>query len=170
MSRRAWRRVAAQPFERRRGSAGIMQTPTDVTRTASVHWEGDVSRGKGTVTAESGFVTADYSFGTRFSGDPGTNPEELLAASHAACYTMALSLALTRDGHPPTSIDTKAAVLLRRDDQGVMIPRIDLTTTVTAPGVDADEFQRLAKGAKENCPISRALHAVEIELDARLNP
>ena len=147
-----------------------MQTPTDVTRTASVHWEGDVSRGKGTVTAESGFVTADYSFGTRFSGDPGTNPEELLAAAHAACFTMAMSLALTRDGHPPTAIDTKASVHLHRDAQGVTIPRIDLLTTVTAPGVDADEFQRLAKGAKENCPVSRALHAVEIELEARLNP
>jgi lipoyl-dependent peroxiredoxin len=147
-----------------------MQTPTDVTRTASVHWEGDIARGKGTVTAESGFVTADYSFGTRFSGDPGTNPEELLAAAHAACFTMAMSLALTRDGHPPTAIDTKASVHLHRDEQGVSIPRIDLMTTVTAPGVDADEFQRLAKGAKENCPVSRALNAVEIELDARLNP
>jgi osmotically inducible protein OsmC len=147
-----------------------MQTPTDVTRTATVHWEGDVARGKGTVKAESGFVTADYSFGTRFSGDPGTNPEELLAAAHASCFTMALSLALTRDGHPPASIDTKAAVHLHRDDQGVTIPRIDLTTTVTAPGVDADEFQRLAKGAKQNCPVSRALNTVEIELDARLNP
>jgi osmotically inducible protein OsmC len=147
-----------------------MQTPTDLTRSASVHWEGDVAHGKGTVTAESGFVTAGYSFGTRFSGDPGTNPEELLAAAHAACFTMALSLALTRDGHPPTSIDTTAGVRLHRDDQGVTIPRIDLTTTVTAPGVDADEFQRLAKGAKQNCPVSRALNAVEIELDARLNP
>ena len=147
-----------------------MQTPTDVTRTASVHWEGDVARGKGTVTVESGFVTADYSFGTRFSGDPGTNPEELLAASHAACFTMAMSLALTREGHPPDSIDTKAAVHLHRDDQGVSIPRINLTTTVKAAGIDADEFQRLAKGAKENCPISRALHSVEIELEARLNP
>ena len=147
-----------------------MQTPTDITRTASVHWEGDVSRGKGTITAESGYVTADYSFGTRFSGDPGTNPEELLAAAHAACFTMALSLALTRDGHPPASIDTKASVLLRRDDQSVMIPKINLTTTVTAPGVDPEEFQRLAKGAKQNCPISRALNAVEIELEARLNP
>lgn len=147
-----------------------MQTPTDLTRTASVHWEGDVSRGKGTVTAESGFVTAGYSFGTRFSGDPGTNPEELLAAAHASCFTMALSLALTRAGHPPTSIDTKAGVHLHRDDQGVTIPRIDLTTTVTAPGVEADEFQQLANGAKQNCPVSRALSAVEIALDARLNP
>jgi osmotically inducible protein OsmC len=83
---------------------------------------------------------------------------------------MALSLALTRDGHPPSAIDTKAAVHLRRDGQGFAIPRIDLTTIVTAAGVDADEFQRLAKGAKENCPISRALNAVEIELDAQLNP
>ena len=145
-----------------------MQPPDDITRTATVHWEGDVSRGKGTITAESGQVTAGYSFGTRFSNEPGTNPEELLAASHAACFTMALSLALTRDGHPPAAIDTKASVHLKRDGQGFMISRIDLTTTVTAPGVDAEEFQRLAKGAKQNCPISRALNSVEIELDAQL--
>jgi lipoyl-dependent peroxiredoxin len=147
-----------------------MQPPDEITRTASVHWEGDVSRGKGTIAAESGQVTAGYSFGTRFSNEPGTNPEELLAASHAACFTMALSLALTRDGHPPAAIDTKAGVHLHRDGQGFVISRIDLATTVTAPGVDAEQFQRLAKGAKENCPISRALNAVEIELDARLNP
>ncbi len=147
-----------------------MQPPDEITRTADVHWEGNISHGKGTIKAESGLVTAGYSFGTRFSNEPGTNPEELLAASHAACFTMALTLALTRDGHPPTAIDTKASVHLKRDGQGFAIPRIDLSTTVTAPGVDADEFQRLAKGAKENCPISRALNAVEIELDARLNP
>src|ERR1700676_4010197 len=130
-----------------------MANTTEIVRTADVRWEGDVAHGRGTIATESGKVAAEYSFGTRFSGDPGTNPEELLAASHAACFTMALSMALTRDGHPPTAIDTKASVHLHRDEQGVSIPRIDLTTTVTAPGVDPDEFQRLAKGAKQNCPI-----------------
>jgi osmotically inducible protein OsmC len=147
-----------------------MQTPEDIARTASVHWEGDVARGKGTIATESGFVSAAYSFGTRFSGDPGTNPEELLAASHAACFTMAMSLALTRAGHPPTAVDTTARVHLRRDNQGLDVPLIELTTTATASGLDADEFQKLAIAAKENCPISRALRAVEIRLDASLNP
>jgi len=147
-----------------------MQTPDEIVRSAAVHWEGDVARGKGEISAESGFVKAGYSFGTRFSGDPGTNPEELLAASHAACFTMALSLALTREGHPPTAIDTTAKVHLKRENQGFDVPRIELNTTATAPGLDAEEFQRLAKGAKENCPISRALRATEIVLTATLNP
>ena len=147
-----------------------MQTPDDIVRSASVHWEGNISHGKGEIATESGFVKAGYSFGTRFSGDPGTNPEELLAASHAACFTMALSLALTREGHPPESIDTTARVHLRREGQGFDVPRIELTANVKTSGIDEDEFQRLAKGAKENCPISRALRAVEIALTANLNP
>ncbi|MDB5072508.1 MAG: peroxiredoxin, OsmC subfamily [Candidatus Eremiobacteraeota bacterium] len=147
-----------------------MQTPDDIVRSASVHWDGNISHGKGQIATESGFVKAGYSFGTRFSGDPGTNPEELLAASHAACFTMAMSLALTREGHPPESIDTVAKVHLRRENQGFDVPSIELTTNVKATGIQADEFQRLARGAKENCPISRALRAVEITLTANLNP
>jgi len=167
-------RARAAGLQRNRAHAvraqGRMQTPADIVRSASVHWEGDVSRGKGTITAESGYVTASYSFGTRFSNDPGTNPEELLAASHAACFTMALSLALTREGHPPEAIDTSARVHLRRENQGFDVPTIELSTTVKAAGLDDAEFQRLAKGAKENCPISRALRATEIVLTAKLNP
>ena len=147
-----------------------MQTPDDIVRSASVHWEGDIAKGKGTITAESGFVTAGYSFGTRFSKDPGTNPEELLAASHAACFTMALSLALTRAGHPPEAVDTTARVHLRRESQAFDVPSIELSTAVKAAGIDEEEFQRLAETAKENCPISRALKAVEIKLTASLNP
>jgi osmotically inducible protein OsmC len=147
-----------------------MQTPDDIARTASVHWDGDIAKGKGTIATESGLVKAGYSFGTRFSNEPGTNPEELLAASHAACFTMALSLALTRAGHPPTAIDTTARVHLKREGQGFDVPLIELTTTATVSGVDAAEFEELAKGAKENCPISRALRAVEIKLEAKLNP
>jgi osmotically inducible protein OsmC len=147
-----------------------MQTPDDIARSASVHWEGDIARGKGTITAESGLVTAGYSFGTRFSNEPGTNPEELLAAAHAACFTMALTLALSRAGHAPTAVDTTARVHLKRDAQGFDVPLIELATTATVPALDADEFQKLAGAAKENCPISRALKAVEIRLDARLNP
>ena len=147
-----------------------MQTPEDIQRTASVHWDGDVAHGKGTITTESRLVTAGYSFGTRFSNEPGTNPEELLAASHAACFSMALSAAMTRAGHPPTTVDTTAKVHLHREGAGFDIPRIELVTTVTAAGVSAEDFAALAAGAKENCPISRALRAVEITLDAKLNP
>ena len=145
-----------------------MNVPDDIARTASVHWDGDIAHGKGTITTESGLVTAGYSFGTRFSSDPGTNPEELLGASHAACFTMALAAALTRGGHAPTSVDTTAKVLLRKQGAGFEVPRIELTTTATVPGVDDAQFQEFAKGAKEGCPISKALGAIEITLDATL--
>jgi lipoyl-dependent peroxiredoxin len=147
-----------------------MQTPDEIIRAASVHWEGDTARGKGTIETESGFVKAGYSFGTRFSGDPGTNPEELLAAAHAACFTMAMSLWLTRAGHPPASVDTTARVHLEREGKGMDIPLIALTTTVVAAGLEPEKFQQLATEAKASCPLSRALRAVEITLDARLNP
>jgi osmotically inducible protein OsmC len=146
-----------------------MTTDQDITRSASVHWEGDISHGKGTVATESGLVKAGYSFGTRFSNDPGTNPEELLAAAHAACFTMALSVALTRAGHPPSSIDTEAHVHLHRSAAGAEIPRIALTTRVKAEGVDQAAFEQLAAGAKEGCPLSKALRAVDISLEAILN-
>ena len=148
----------------------LMQVPNDIARTASVHWEGDISHGKGKIGTESGTVTANYSFGTRFSNEPGTNPEELLAASHAACFTMALTQGLTRAGHPPAAVDTTARVHLRRDSQGFDVPLIELTTTATAPGLDAEQFKQIAAGAKALCPISRALRAVEITLVATLKP
>lgn len=145
-----------------------MNTPEDIARAATVHWEGDIARGKGTIAAESGLVNAGYSFGTRFSNEPGTNPEELLAASHAACFTMALSLALTRAGHPPKAIDTKATAHLQKVPDGFEISRIELTTTAQVDGVDAATFAQLADGAKQGCPISKALRAVPITLDAKL--
>jgi osmotically inducible protein OsmC len=147
-----------------------MNIPDDIARTAAVHWEGDIARGKGKIDTESGTVSGNYSFNTRFSNEKGTNPEELLAASHAACFTMALTLGLTRAGHPPAPVDTTARVHLRRDGEGFDIPLIELTTTVSAPGMDPQQFQQIAAGAKAQCPISRALRAVEITLDAKLNP
>src|ERR1700730_2920923 len=111
-----------------------MTNTTEIVRTADVRWEGDVAHGRGTIATESGKVAAEYSFGTRFSGDPGTNPEELLAASHAACFTMALSGELTRAGHPPKTIDTKAFVHLQRTNDGYEIPSIELTVTAAADG------------------------------------
>jgi len=145
-----------------------MHVPDDIARTAAVKWQGDVAKGHGSITTASGKVSADYSFGTRFTSEPGTNPEELLAASHAACFTMALSASLTRAGHPPTSIDTTAKVHLQKSGGGFEIPRIELSTTALVPGVNDNDFQHLAAQAKESCPISKALHAVPITLMATL--
>lgn len=139
-----------------------MHAPEEFSRTATVKWEGDVARGHGDITTGSGTVSASYSFGTRFSNEPGTNPEELLAAAHAACFTMALSAALTRAGHPPTSIQTTATVHLHRTSAGVEIPRIELATKVAVLNILPDEFENLANQAKETCPVSKALHAVPL--------
>jgi osmotically inducible protein OsmC len=139
-----------------------------IARSATIHWEGDIAHGRGAITTESGKVAAEYSFGTRFSGDPGTNPEELLAASHAACFAMATAAGLTRAGHPPKTVDTKALVHLARTDSGYEIPAIELTLTVSAEGLQVEEFQKLAAEAKENCPLSRALRAVPITMKATL--
>ena len=143
-----------------------MHVPEDIARTASVHWEGDVAKGHGTIKTGSGKITADYSFGTRFAGEPGTNPEELLGASLAACFTMALDATLTRAGHVPTSIDTTAKVHLHKQDGGFAIPSIELTTSAVVTGLLDDEYQHLAMQAKESCPIGKVLHAVTITLNA----
>lgn len=143
-------------------------TAPDITRTATVHWTGDVAHGRGSIATGSGKIAAEYSFGTRFSGDPGTNPEELLGAAHAACFTMAISGVLTRAGHPPTSLDTKAKVHLRRLEAGYEIGQIELEVTGTIPGVSAGEFTQMAEQAKETCPLSKALKAVPITLKATL--
>jgi osmotically inducible protein OsmC len=145
-----------------------MTTPQHIVRSASIHWEGDVAHGRGSIATESGKVAADYSFGTRFSGEPGTNPEELLGASHAACFTMALSAVLTRAGKPPTSLDTHARVAIQQVDGGFEIPSIELDVTGVVPGIGAGEFQQFATTAKETCPLSKALKAVPIALKATL--
>jgi osmotically inducible protein OsmC len=146
-----------------------MNPPDSIVRSATVHWEGDVAHGRGSIGTASGKVAADYSFGTRFSGDPGTNPEELLGASHAACFTMALSAVLSRAGHPPTALDTKAQVHLQREGAGFTISGIELATTGTVPGITAAEFETYANEAKESCPLSKALKAVPISLQATLS-
>ena len=146
-----------------------MSTITNILRSANVHWEGDISRGKGQISVESGLVSAGYSFATRFQNEPGTNPEELLAASHAACFSMALTAQLTRAGHPPSAIDTVAHVHLRPAGQTFDIAQIELETTVRAD-VDQATFEQAAAAAKDGCPISKALKAVPITLNAKLNP
>ena len=145
-----------------------MATTIDIKRTASAKWEGGVPAGSGTITTGSGAVDVAYSFNKRFGDEPGTNPEELLGASHAACFSMALSFALTSAGYPPASIDTKATVHLTRDESGFSIPGITLETVGIVPGIDEATFAATAEGAKQNCPLSKALAAVPITLKATL--
>ena len=138
-----------------------------MNRTADARWEGDLRSGKGSMRLGSGAFEGKYSFGTRFEGAPGTNPEELIGAAHAGCFSMALSLGLTQAGTPPTSIETRATVHLDKVGEGLSITRIDLVTTGVVPGLSAADFQRYADDAKKNCIVSRAL-SVPITLQATL--
>jgi osmotically inducible protein OsmC len=137
-------------------------------RTASARYEGLGKAGKGHVSTQSG-VLADspYGFNTRFEDEPGTNPEELIAAAHASCFTMALSFALAKAGHADGTLDTSCAVTLEKDGDGFTVTRSDLTLTASVPGIDADDFERIANDAKANCPISKLLKA-EITLTTTL--
>lgn len=140
------------------------------TRRASAIWEGGLKGGKGTFNGESGKIGGAYSFGTRFGNDPGTNPEELLAAAEAACYSMALSLGLEQNGTPPKSVRTTAACTIEQQGEGFKITKMKLTVRADVPGVDADTFQKLAEGTKEGCPVSAAFKGnLELELDAQLD-
>lgn len=139
-----------------------------MAHTARAHWEGDLKNGKGTIGLGSGAFEGPYSFKTRFEGAPGTTPEELLGAAHAGCFTMALSLGLTTAGHPPTSLDTNAAVTLAKVGDAFSITRIDLTLKGVVPGLSEAEFKRLAEDAKKNCIVSRAISNVPMTLDATL--
>ena len=136
-------------------------------RTAEASWEGDLKGGRGKIRLGSGAFEGSYSFGTRFEGAPGTNPEELLGAAHAGCFTMALSLFLSTAGHPPTRLETTATVHLDKVGEGFSITGIDLVTRGTVPGVTAADFQRMAEDAKANCIVSRAL-SVPMTLTATL--
>jgi osmotically inducible protein OsmC len=140
-----------------------------ITRHAAAHWEGDLKTGQGRLeTPQSGLLTGTrYGFNTRFGGEKGTNPEELIAAAHAGCFTMALSAKLTEAGHPPTKLDTTAEVDLSTDG-GPTISEIRLKTRAQVPGLDDAKFRAIADDAKQNCPVSKALSAVPISLDAEL--
>jgi lipoyl-dependent peroxiredoxin len=137
-------------------------------RSASAQWSGNLREGSGTMRTATGSYEGAYSFGSRFESGTGTNPEELIAAAHAGCYSMALSNMLAQAGHPPASVQTTAAVHLERTDAGFAITRIDLSAVGDVPGISAAEFDTHAQAAKANCPVSKALAAVEITLDARL--
>jgi osmotically inducible protein OsmC len=125
--------------------------------------------GEGTMRFGSGAFEGKYSFASRFEDGPGTNPEELIGAAHAGCFSMAFAGNLQRAGHEPQSVETSARVHIDKSDDGFTITRIELDTTASVPGIDEDEFQQIATASKEGCPVSRALAGVgEITLDAKL--
>jgi lipoyl-dependent peroxiredoxin len=140
------------------------------TRDGSAEWRGDLKSGSGTVSVASGlFSDGNYSFSSRFEEGTGTNPEELIAAAHAGCFSMALSNILAGDGHTPDSVRTTAKVHLRMIDGNPTIAQIDLIVEGQVPGIDQNQFGDYAEQAKAGCPVSRALAGVgEITLDARL--
>ena len=138
------------------------------TRTASARYEGLGRPGKGHVSTASGVLAeTPYGFGTRFGDEKGTNPEELVAAAHASCFTMALAFALAGAGYEDGTLETTATVTLDKDGPGFKVTRSDLDLAATVPGIAPDEFERIAAEAKANCPISKLLTA-EITLKHRL--
>ena len=137
-------------------------------RTADAQWEGSLQDGKGTMRFGSGAFEGQYSFSSRFEEGTGTNPEELIAAAHAGCFSMALSGGLSRAGHAPTRVHTTARVHLEKGDAGFSITTIELDTEADVPGIDEATFQDQAATAKAGCPVSRALAGVDIKLNARL--
>jgi osmotically inducible protein OsmC len=138
-------------------------------RKASARWDGSLQEGSGTMSMASGAYEGAYSFQSRFEEGDGTNPEELIAAAHAGCFSMALSLVLGQAGHEPESIETEATVQIDKAGDGFAITHILLRSQARVPGIDADEFQQLAEAAKDGCPVSKALGGVDsIELEAEL--
>jgi osmotically inducible protein OsmC len=139
------------------------------TRQSEAQWSGDLKQGKGTMKVGSGAYEGPYSFKSRMESGSGTNPEELLAAAHAGCFSMALSAMLSGAGHIPTSVHTVAKVSFDAVSGGFAITKIDLNTEAKVPGLDNAGFQKIAEEAKKGCPVSKALAAVpEISLTAKL--
>lgn len=140
-----------------------------IHKKGQARWEGDLKHGKGTVSTESGVLDRQpYGFNTRFEGAKGTNPEELIGAAHAACFSMALSLMLGEAGYTADHIDTVADVSLDKTDGGFAITRVALKSNVAVPGIDEKNFDGIIQKAKAGCPVSQLLKA-EITLDYQLN-
>lgn len=138
------------------------------TRSSSAEWSGNLARGNGTMSLGSGAFEGSYSFASRFESGEGTNPEELIAAAHAGCFSMALAAALSQVEHVPDSVETTAQVTIDSIDGTPTITRSELSTEVKVDGLDDAEFQEFADGARSGCAVSRALAGVEITLAARL--
>ena len=134
------------------------------TRNASATWNGDLKSGNGNFKGTSGALQGNYSFGTRFESAPGTNPEELIAAAHAACFSMALSAGLGKNGFKPERVSTTAAVTIDKVGEGFKITKIVLKTDGEVPGIDEKTFKEFAEKTKTGCPVSQALSATPIEL------
>jgi osmotically inducible protein OsmC len=135
--------------------------------TATAHYEGLGKTGKGHVRSRSGVIDAPYGFGTRFGGEPGTNPEEMIAAAHASCFTMATSFALAGAGHSDGTLETECRVTLEPDGDSFKVTKSELKLTGKVPGIDREAFEKLAQGAKAGCPISKLLNC-EITLETVL--
>lgn len=138
-------------------------------RNAEAVWTGTLKDGHGQMKVGSGAFDVPYTYATRFEEEPGTNPEELVGAAHAGCYSMFLSALLTKDGFPPTKIQTTATVHLGRVDGAPTITNIELNCEADVPGIDDAAFQEQAAAAKKGCPVSKALAAVDIQLSAKLS-
>lgn len=138
------------------------------TRKADAKWIGDLENGNGTMKLGSGSYSGSYSFASRFKEADGTNPEELIGAAHAGCFSMALALELSKAGYDPQSIDTQSKVTVEVSDGGPAITEIKLITEADVPDINDETFQEFANGAKEGCPVSKALSGTEISLDATL--
>lgn len=138
------------------------------TKKADAKWNGDLKNGNGTMSLGSGMFEGDYTFASRFEDGDGTNPEELIGAAHAGCYSMALSNELAEAGYDPNSVETSAEVSFGVTDEGPAITGITLTTKADIPDIDESDFIEFAEGAKEGCPVSKALAGTEISLDATL--
>jgi lipoyl-dependent peroxiredoxin len=144
-------------------------TTMGISRYATAHWEGDLKTGQGKLNTPASGLLADtpYGFNSRFGEAKGTNPEELIAAAHAGCFTMALSAKLTEAGHPPAMLDTRAEVDLSLEG-GPSLSAIRLKVKADVPGIDPAKFRAIAEDAEKNCPVSRALSAVPISMEASL--
>ena len=137
-------------------------------RVAHARWEGAFKSGSGVIKFGEGAFEGPYSAGSRFENEKGTNPEELIGAAHAGCFSMALAVGLEKAGYPPKDIQTQAEVNIENTGDGFTITNILLSTVATVPGIEADEFQKQAQSAKENCPVSRALAGTSIQLKTEL--
>ncbi|NLN70741.1 MAG: OsmC family protein [Chloroflexi bacterium] len=139
-----------------------------IKRTATAVWQGDLKKGSGSVSLGSGAFQGKYSFTSRFEDGPGTNPEELIGAAHAGCFSMALSLELSKAGYTVDEIYTEATVSIVKDGDGFKIDKIKLASKARVKDITMDEFIKYASGAKANCPVSKALAGVDIYLEAHL--
>ena len=137
-------------------------------RSSHAVWKGDLKSGSGTMKVGADLFSGQYSFASRFESGTGTNPEELIAAAHAGCFSMAFSAELSGAGHTPEEVATTAAVSLEKQGDGFAITGVHLTAKAKVPGIKDDEFQKIAQAAKEGCPVSRALKAITITVEATL--